>query len=140
IKAGDFSLAERLLGRPYAISRLVSRGKQLGRTLNYPTANIVLGEGRFAVNGVYAVRILLSADRLFHGVANVGKRPTVDGRENRLEVHIFDFDADIYGTKLQVEFKRKIRDEQKFDSIEALQRQIQSDAGAARAYFINKGA
>lgn len=140
LKAGDFVLAEQLLGRAYSISGTVSRGQQIGRTLNYPTANIVLDATRYAVSGVYAVRVRGAASHIVEGVANVGTRPTVDGNENRLEVHLFDFDADIYGAELEVQFCRKLRDEQKFSTIESLKQQIIADAAAARAYFREQGA
>nr|WHW29616.1 putative bifunctional riboflavin kinase/FMN adenylyltransferase [uncultured bacterium] len=140
LQAGDFGLAEQLLGRPYSLSGMVSCGQQLGRTLNYPTANIVLDAERFAVSGVYAVRVSGAREKIAEGVANVGTRPTVDGNENRLEVHLFDFDADIYGTELEVQFCRKIRDEHKFGSIESLKQQIIADADAARAYFLEQRA
>lgn len=132
---GDFALAEKLLGRPYTIAGTVSKGQQLGRTLNFPTANIVLDSAQTAVQGVYAVKVAGIAGRVVDGVANVGTRPTVDGKENRLEVHLFDFDADIYGLGIQVSFHSKLRSEQKFDSLEALKAQIQSDSDSAREYF-----
>ena len=134
LAAGDFETAGQLLGRAYAISGLVSRGQQLGRTLNFPTANIVLPDFKMAVNGVYAVEATLDG-QVYQGVANVGKRPTVDGKENRLEVHLFDFDDDIYEQALQVCFVKKIRDEQKFESIDALKIQIGADAEQARLFF-----
>ena len=140
LQANDFELAEKLLGRPYSISGNVSLGQQLGRTLEYPTANIVLAGVQYAVKGVYAVSVQLSesdaVDGAYYGVANVGTRPTVDGNENRLEVHLFDFDADIYGATLDVRFLHKIRDEQKFDSLDALKEQIQLDARSGLAYCV----
>ena len=138
LQANDFSLAADLLGRPYTINGLVSYGQQLGRTLGYPTANIVLDDTPFAVNGVYAVRVELLDGALVHGVANVGKRPTVDGSQQRLEVHLFDFDANIYHEKIAVEFVHKIRDEEKFASLDLLKAQIAKDAQAARAFFTQK--
>jgi len=133
----NFMLTERLLGRPFTMSGKVSKGQQLGRTINYPTANIVLAENTLlAVNGVYAVQVRVKgSDQLFIGVANVGNRPTVDGKENRIEVHIFDFDQDLYGQTLQVLFRDKIRDEQKFASLDALKTQITEDAEQARRFF-----
>ena len=131
----DFGFAERLLGRPYYIAGEVSKGQQLGRTIGFPTANIVLPDVSLPVHGVYAVSIeSLSFGRQV-GVANVGTRPTVDGKEQRLEVHIFDFDQDIYSQKVKVEFHQKIRGEQKFPSFELLQAQIKQDAERALAYF-----
>jgi len=133
----DFVLAQRLLGRPYSIIGTVFQGQQLGRTLNYPTANIVLGSYVLPLGGVFAVTGRLADGRVYSGVANLGTRPTVDGKENRLEVHLFDFDEDIYGLSLEVTFQHKLRDEKKFDSIETLRAQITVDAESARLYFQN---
>jgi len=133
LAAGDFALAEKLLGRPYSIAGEVSKGQQLGRTINYPTANLVLPEILMPVSGVFAVSIKLENEDRFVGVANIGNRPTVDGKENRLEVHIFDFDQDIYAQNIEVCLVEKIRDELKFDSFDALKAQIQKDAARARA-------
>jgi len=132
--AGDFALAENLLGRAYTISGPVSKGEQQGRTIGYPTANIVLPDVRLAVHGVYATKVRVNSVEL-NGVANVGRRPTVNGQQNRLEVHLFDFDDDIYGETLQVRFVEKIRDEQKYASFGALKKQIQLDAQQAQAIF-----
>jgi riboflavin kinase/FMN adenylyltransferase len=132
---GDFGLAENLLGRAYSIAGIVRKGQQLGRTLNFPTANIVLDSAQTAVQGVYAVKVAGLADWVLDGVANVGTRPTVDGKENRLEVHLFDFDSDIYGVDIDVSFHCKLRSEQKFDSLDALKAQIQLDSDSAREYF-----
>ncbi len=133
LSVGDFALAEKLLGRPYCISGEVSKGQQLGRTINYPTANLVLPEMLMPVSGVFAVSLKLENNRSLVGVANIGNRPTVDGKENRLEVHIFDFSQDIYGQNIEVCLLEKIRDEIKFDSFEALKGQIQEDATLAKA-------
>lgn len=132
LHAGNFDLAAQLLGRRYAIKGRVAKGQQLGRTIHYPTANIVLSDTVLAINGVYAVTAKLDSGAQFAAVANVGRRPTVDGKENRLEVHLFDFDADIYGQDLSVTFEHKIRDEQKFDSLDELTIQIKRDAQQAR--------
>ena len=137
LKAGDFVLAERLLGWAYCIEGEVARGQQMGRTLNFPTANIVLPEVVLAVSGVYAVVADISGEQ-FNGVANVGTRPTVDGSENRLEVFVFDFDQDIYGEQLRVTFKHKVRDEQKFSSLDKLKTQIAIDSDSAREFFAQK--
>lgn len=137
LHTGDFALAAQLLGRPYTIDGEVSKGQQLGRTINYPTANIVLPNTLLPVNGVYAVTVTLNPGRHVLGVANVGRRPTVDGKENRLEVHLFDFDDDIYGQRMSVEFHHKVRDEQKFESIDTLKEQIAKDAQAARKVLIS---
>lgn len=142
--SSDFVLAEQLLGRAYAMQGVIEKGQQIGRTINFPTANIVLPEVLLAVNGVYAVSVELSLNgesvdagqpKNLYGVANVGTRPTVDGREKRLEVHLFDFDGDIYGQTMNVTFNKKIRDEQKFSSVDELKQQIIIDAQQAAAYF-----
>jgi len=133
--ASDFNLAERLLGRPFSIQGVVSKGQQLGRTIDFPTANIVLPKTPQPVHGVYAVSVESDVFTLKRGVANVGTRPTVDGKEQRLEVHIFDFDQDIYDENVRVVFHHKIRDEQKFDSFDLLRKQINIDAERAFAFF-----
>ena len=135
VQANDFRLAEKLLGRVYSISGIISKGQQLGRTINYPTANLLLENVQYAISGVYAVRVSIAGAKMINGVANLGMRPTVDGKQNRLEVHLFDFDNDIYGKKMDVVFLNKIRQEQKFDSIELLKAQIGRDAESARVFF-----
>lgn len=132
----DFSLAAELLGRPFALAGKVEKGQQRGRTIGFPTANIVLDAARFAVHGVYAVRVILPDTAPKLGVANVGTRPTVGGSENRLEVHLFDFDASLYGEYLRVEFVAKIRDEMKFPSFAELQEQIREDAAQAKKLLV----
>jgi riboflavin kinase/FMN adenylyltransferase len=127
----DFELAARLLGRPYTIRGIVSRGEQRGRTINYPTANIILPDWLLPVSGVYAV-IAQIGDQECAGIANVGRRPTVNGKENRLEVHLFDFDDDIYDRELLVRFVGKVREEQKFASFERLREQIHDDVSNAK--------
>jgi len=134
LSVGNFELAEALLGRPYTIHGTISKGQQLGRTINYPTANIVLPEMLMPIKGVFAVRAELNSGDIVLGVANVGNRPTVDGKENRLEVHLFNFDRDIYNQKVTVRFVEKIREEMKFNSFDDLKVQIHKDA--ARAHEI----
>jgi len=140
LKKFDFELAKQLLGRPYAIEGLVGRGQQLGRTLNFPTANIDLADYELALRGVFVVRCFINkanenrSIEPIYGIANLGNRPTVDGKSNRLEVHLFDFDKDIYGEFLTVEFLHKVRDEQKFTSVELLQLQIKQDVSVAKEY------
>lgn len=137
LQSSDFLLAEQLLGRPYAISGEVAMGQQLGRTLNFPTANIMLADRVLAVKGVFAVIAVLGSGDRIKGVANIGNRPTVDGKEQRLEVHLFDFDQDIYGQTMNVELHHKIRNEQKFNSMDELKTQISSDADDAAAFLQN---
>ena len=129
---GDFDAAARLLGRRFAIGGHVVRGAQLGRKLGYPTANLRLGSRVAPVGGVFAVRVAGIRAQAMPGVASLGTRPTVDGREVLLEAHLFDFDGDLYGKRIEVEFVKKLRDEQKFDNLDAMVKQIDIDALAAR--------
>ncbi len=132
---GDLVTAEQLLGRPYRICGRVSPGQQRGRTIGFHTANIALHRLVSPVTGVFAVRVYGLADEPIDGVANVGTRPTVDGSYCVLEIHLFDFAANIYGRYLDVEFCRKLRKEKKFESFEALRRQIEVDVEQARTFF-----
>jgi riboflavin kinase/FMN adenylyltransferase len=131
---GNFALAEKLLGHAYFIMGRVVYGRQLGRTLGVPTANIQLQRYRAALDGVYAVRVS-GLERPYEGVANIGIRPTVDGKEPLLEVHLFDFERDIYGELITVEFAHKIRDERMFDGLAALKAQIHYDLQTAKEWF-----
>lgn len=129
---GDFEAAERLLGRPFMIGGHVVRGQQLGRNLGYPTANIRLGRRTSPINGIFAVRVHgVSVDAL-PGVASLGVRPTVNGVEPILEAHLFDFNGDLYGRRIDVEFVAKLRDEEKFSTLEVMVEQIDLDAAEAR--------
>lgn len=135
LEAGDLKTAEALLGRPYSMTGKVVKGQQLGRTIGAPTANVHLHRYRSPLAGVFAVRASARGEQ-FTGVANVGVRPTVaDGATPILEVHLFDTDKDLYGAQLAVQFCKKLRDEQKFESLDALRQQIQQDMAAGRAYF-----
>ncbi|MEO5558889.1 MAG: bifunctional riboflavin kinase/FAD synthetase [Dokdonella sp.] len=131
--AGEFDAAARLLGRRFAIGGHVVRGAQLGRKLGYPTANIRLGKRTSPVGGIFAVRVHGVADSALPGVASLGVRPTVNGTEPLLEAHLFDFDGDLYGRRIEIEFVQKLRDEEKFDGLDAMVRQIDRDAKQARA-------
>jgi riboflavin kinase/FMN adenylyltransferase len=130
--AGDFDLAARLLGRRYAIGGHVVRGKQLGRTLGYPTANLRFGGKVPALHGIYATLVHGVGDGPMPSVSSFGTRPTVDGVEPLLEAHLFDFDGDLYGRRIEVEFVAKLRDEEKFPDLPALVAQMHRDAGQAR--------
>ncbi len=134
---GDFDAAEDLLGRPYSIVGKVVYGRQLGRTLGAPTANLELHRLRTALAGVYAVRVRKTgSSQWMPAVANVGTRPTVnDSIKAILEVHILDFDEQIYGQRIEVQFHQKLRDEQKFASVEVLRENIHRDIDTARHYF-----
>lgn len=128
-----FAEAERLLGRPYAISGHVIRGQQLGRTLGYPTANIPLCGRVPPVHGIYAVRVTGAGLSGHDAVASIGNRPTVNGKELLLEVHLFDWQGDLYGQRLSVDFVSKIRDEVRFASLDDLVARMHVDAREARA-------
>ncbi|TLX55969.1 bifunctional riboflavin kinase/FAD synthetase [Stutzerimonas nosocomialis] len=135
LAAADFALAERLLGRPFAITGRVLHGQKLGRQLDAPTANIQLKRRRPPVDGVFTVSAELDG-RQWPGVANIGMRPSVksDGQPH-LEVHLLDYAGDLYGRRLRITFHRKLRDEQRFASLEALKAAIDADIAAARAYW-----
>jgi len=134
---GNLEQAKRLLGHPFVLSGKVAHGQKLGRTIGFPTANIALKRTVVPVRGVFAVRLYWNGSDIYDGVANVGVRPTVNGQTCRLEVHLFDFSADIYGKQVEVELITKIRDEQSFASLDALKKQILNDANEARALFSN---
>lgn len=131
--AGDFEHAARLLGRPYAVSGRVVRGQQLGRTLGYPTANLRFGGKVPALRGIYATRVHGIGDAPWPSVSSFGTRPTVGGVEPLLEAHLFDFDGDLYGRRIEVEFVARLRDEEKFDDLPSLVAQMDLDAAQARA-------
>ena len=131
--AGDFEGAARLLGRPYRMGGHVVRGQALGRTLGYPTANLRIRAEPSPLMGVLATWARINDGPWLPGVSNLGRRPVVGGRDPLLEVHFFDFDEDIYGQRLDVQFVAKLRDETNFDSLEALVEQMKKDEGAARA-------
>jgi riboflavin kinase/FMN adenylyltransferase len=128
--------AEKLLGRPYRMSGRIAHGDKLGRKLGFPTANIHLHRQRVPLQGVFAIQLFGIDEEPVNGVANIGTRPTVTG-ENKplLEVHLFNFNRDIYGEHVQVHFLKKIRSEQRFDSLDALTKQIAKDCSAAEHYF-----
>lgn len=131
----NFVLANKLLGVPYQIGGKVLHGRKLGRQLGVPTANLSLKNKQPALHGVYTV-LLSSGDGLLHkGVANIGNRPTIDGVKPALEVHVFDFNGDLYGQRVQVTFCSKLRDEKRFSDVAALRKQIMKDLLAAREYF-----
>jgi riboflavin kinase/FMN adenylyltransferase len=135
LKKGELAQAAKLLGRPYTLSGRVAHGDKRGRTIGFPTANIKLFRRCAPLTGVYAVEMCWNDSGPHRGVANIGSRPTVDGTRLQLEVHLFDFDEDIYGRHVEVEFVRKLREEQRFESFDALQVQIRLDARDARAVF-----
>jgi riboflavin kinase/FMN adenylyltransferase len=135
IENGDFEKAAALLGRPYSLSGRVAHGQKLGRQLGYPTINIKMGDKTLIVKGIFAVHVKGIDNRVLEGVASIGTRPTVAGVDTILEVYILDFDQDVYGYSVEVEFLLKIRDEKKFDSLEELTVNIGRDTEQAIAYF-----
>lgn len=129
---GDVALAARLLGRPHDVAGVVEHGDQRGRTLGFPTANVGVTGGLVPAHGVYAVRALVGGV-VRPGVANIGTRPTFAGTGVRVEVYLFDFDGDLYGAPIRVDFIERVREERPFPGLEALVAQIRADADAARA-------
>jgi riboflavin kinase / FMN adenylyltransferase len=129
---GEFDFARRRLGRPYSMRGRVVRGQRLGRDLGYPTANLRIERRRAPLNGIFAVRVHGVGAAPLRGVASLGTRPTVGGVHTLLEVHVFDFSADLYGREIEVEFVAKLRDEEYFPTLEALVEQIDRDAAEAR--------
>ena len=139
LKAGDLRAAERLLGHPYTISGRVAHGAKLGRGLGFPTANIVLRRPP-PIAGVFVVEVDGLAEGKTAGVASVGRRPTINPVAiPLLEVHLFDRDKDLYGEHLRVRFLKKLRDEEKYDGLPALQAAIARDARQAREFFLKHG-
>lgn len=132
VARGDLAFAEKALGRPYAILGPVVPGRKLGHTIGFPTANIETDGFQLPPDGVYAVQVRVG-DKTFRGIANLGVRPTVSFDAKRvLEVHLFDFDGDLYGMEVEVEFLRFVREERKFGSVEELRAQIGRDVAAVR--------
>jgi len=131
----NFAEAEALLGKPYGVHGKVVYGQQLGRTLGFPTANVLLKRYRSPLSGVFAVQVLLDGN-IVNGVANIGVRPTVEGLiKPILEVYLLDFSGNLYGKKITVMPCKKIRDEQKFDSLDLLKSQIAKDVESAKGFF-----
>ena len=135
LTAGRLQEVVPLLGRTYSMSGRVIRGDNRGKQLGFPTANIALKRNRSPLLGVFAVRVEGLADGVHYGVANLGTRPVFLGNQVLLEVHLLDFDGDIYGRHLHVNFDCRIRAEQKFDSVQELVAQIEKDIDSARRYY-----
>ena len=133
LATGELDAAARLLGRPYAIAGKVVRGAQLGRKLGYPTANLRLGGKTPALGGIFATRVHSAELQGWPAASSLGTRPTINGTERLLEAHLFDFDGDLYGQRIEVEFVAKLRDELRFDDLDALTAQMHRDAAQARA-------
>ncbi|MGX3022267.1 bifunctional riboflavin kinase/FAD synthetase [Ursidibacter sp. B-7004-1] len=134
LEQDDLSFAQELLGKPYTIRGRVAHGNKLGRTIGFPTANIMLNRLVTPIQGVYAVEIE-TPNGCFNGIANVGNRPTINGTKPLLEVHLFDFSEQIYGQAIEVRFLKKIRSEIKFANFEALKQQIEQDVVAVKEFF-----
>jgi len=153
LSANDLESANKLLGRPYRMSGRIGYGRQLGRTIGVPTANVILQRNKLPMTGVYAVKATEITVAACHessvqdqdgktvewqGVANIGVKPTVAGTpEPSLEVHIFDFSDDLYGKRLTIEFCQKIREEKKFNGLDELKAAIANDMQVARNFFCN---
>ncbi len=129
LQAGEVAEAARLLGHPYILTGTVESGHKVGRTLGFPTANLHISDEKLIpANGVYAVRTTLG-----QGIMNIGRRPTLDnGTDLSIEVHILDYEGNLYGQTVQLQFIERIREEQRFDSVEALKAQIGKDIDVAR--------
>lgn len=134
LEQADLGLASSLLGREYSISGRVAHGQKLARTFGVPTANVLLKRNHTPLVGVFAVEVLTLSGK-FNGVANIGMRPTVGGSTPILEPHLFGFAGDLYGQRIQVTFKHKIRDEQRFNGLDELKAAILNDIQLAKAYF-----
>lgn len=141
LEEGDVETARAFLGHPHVLTQTVGHGRQLGRTIGIPTANLVAPPHvLLPKRGVYAAKITLPDGRAFGGVTNVGVRPTVNnGQDVTVEPWILDFDGDLYGQAIRVEFFRRLRDERKFESLDALKAQIETDAGKTREAYPEMG-
>jgi len=134
---GDLSKAKHMLGRDYSVCGRVAHGHKRGRTIGFPTANVQMFRRNTPITGVYAVTMTGIDNRVIRGIANVGTRPTVDGgKKVILETHLFDFNQDIYGYYVEVVFKKKIRDEVRFNSLNELKIQIEKDIIIAKQILI----
>ena len=135
LKSGNIIEANKLLGRPYKISGLVIEGDKRGRSINFPTANIKLENLIMPAFGVYSVSVKGIENKIYNGIANIGRRPTVNDRGVLLEVNIFDFNNNIYGKEISVNLLNFIRKEKKFDGIESLKTQIKNDVRVSKEFF-----
>lgn len=136
LATGNLKLAEQMLGRKYSISGRVGHGKKLGRTIGVPTANLFLKRRVSPLSGVFVVSILGVDEQVYRGVANIGCRPTVNGERQQLEVHIFEYEGDLYGRQLEVIIEKKLREEVRFDSFAELKIQIDKDIQQAREWHL----
>ena len=137
LSSGDLASAKKLLGRDYSISGRIVTGDKIGRTLGFHTANVQMRHNRPPLSGVFAVKASGIDGKPLQGVANLGQRPTVNQKKQwTLEVHLFNFNRDIYGEHMRVDFLHRIRGEQKFPDFAALKNQIAVDADAAKQFFV----
>ena len=136
---GKIKTANKYLGRPFILTGKVIKGNSIGRTLGFPTANIKIDEDYKIrpAKGVYLIQCFIQ-DKMFFGMMNFGKRPTLEGKENRLEVHFFSLEKDLYNLKLKIELLEKIRSEKKFDSLESLKEQLMLDQNRCKKIVSNK--
>lgn len=144
LEQGNLNQAADLLGRPYSISGRVAHGQKLGRTLGVPTANVMPKRNKVPLVGVFTVQVLINDGtdakanvKMINGVANIGMRPTVGSIAPILEAHLFDFSGDLYGQRIEVIFKEKIRDEKRFNGLDELKAAIHNDIQLAKAFFNN---
>jgi riboflavin kinase/FMN adenylyltransferase len=137
LENSEFDKVERALGRRFSILGRITRGKQLGRTLDFPTINIKLKNRAVPINGIFCVKVKFENGEIHLGAASIGKRPTVNGKTNILEVFILDFNKQVYGLNVEVLFYHKIRNEVKFDSLSELKQQINDDVIKTRHFFKN---
>ncbi|MGJ8678657.1 MAG: bifunctional riboflavin kinase/FAD synthetase [Akkermansiaceae bacterium] len=137
IRDGNLNSAAAMLGRDYTVLGSVITGRQLGRTIGFPTANLKVYNEQLPTDGVWAVEVTLANGEIYQGLGNLGVRPTVEGADAKrmLEVHLLNFSGDLYGQDLEVRFLKYVRGEQKFDSLDALTAQIQSDVSNSREFF-----
>ncbi len=135
IVEGNIEFANEMLGHPYTIVGNVMAGKQLGRTIGFPTINLIADPDRvYPPNGVYATKVTVYNEE-YLGMTNIGYNPTVNGNKKMIETHIFDFNKDIYGETVEIRFYHEIREEQKFTNLEALQQQIVKDSLTVKRIF-----
>ena len=136
LNKGEVDLANSYLGYNFFITGIVVKGKELGRTIDFPTANIAVTAAYKLIpsDGVYIVKSIIDNETVY-GMMNIGSNPTVDGKTRSIEVHFFDFNKDIYDTELRIEFLKRLRSEQKFENLEALKNQLKNDMINASAYI-----
>ncbi|MFV8368656.1 bifunctional riboflavin kinase/FAD synthetase [Flavobacterium sp. LB2R40] len=138
LREGDISLANKYLGYDYLLTGIVAKGKQIGRTIGFPTANLKIEEDYKLIpqNGVYIVKSTIHQKTVF-GMMNIGFNPTVDGEKQSIEIHYFDFNSDLYNTKISISILQRIRSEQKFKSVDLLKEQLEKDKKTALAFLNN---